>query len=79
MAPPFVDDPLLTQTQVCIEFAISLNTLKRWRATGKIKCVILGPRSVRYRRSEIERVKADCERENGNAGVPQPGKLTHAA
>ena len=48
------DDSLLTYTDVARVFNVRKNTLFTWVACRAIPHLRLGPRSVRFRRSEIE-------------------------
>ena len=48
---------LLTVKQVAAYFQVSERTVRRWMASGLLKAVKVGPRQVRIRRAELERVQ----------------------
>jgi excisionase family DNA binding protein len=48
-------DPLLSASDVANEWQISLRTVRRWIADGRLPVVRLG-RSVRVRRSVMQRI-----------------------
>lgn len=56
-------DDLLTQQQVADLFQVHINTVQAWTADDYLPCIRLGPRgrTVRYRRSEIERILSERE------------------
>lgn len=51
---------LLTPEEVCDILSISIHTLRHWTASGKLKCIKLSRRAVRYRESEINRYIESC-------------------
>lgn len=46
---------LLTVGEVASELKVSPRTVKRWIAQGLLEPVVLGPRTVRVRREELDR------------------------
>lgn len=48
-----LNDPLLTQAQVCAVFGVSRKTIQRWRKIGRISYSRLGHRTIRIRQSEV--------------------------
>ena len=48
---------LITVRQAAAELQVQPNTVYRWCARGLLHPVRLGTRAVRFRRSEIERIK----------------------
>jgi excisionase family DNA binding protein len=57
-----VADRLLSVDEVCAELNIARSTWNDWRAKRKApKCVTLPNRSLRVRRSELDRWLSECE------------------
>jgi excisionase family DNA binding protein len=57
-----VTDRLLSVDEVCAELNIARSTWNEWRAKRKApKCVTLPNRSLRVRRSELDRWLTECE------------------
>lgn len=55
-------DRLLSVDEVCAELNIARSTWNDWRAKRKApKCVTLPNRSLRVRRSELDRWLSECE------------------
>ena len=54
-------DRLLTRKELAERWSKSVRTLKRWDVAGKLKPLTLGPRTVRYRLSDILAIEADAE------------------
>ena len=48
---------LLTVKQTATYFQVSERTVRRWMASGLLKAVKVGPRQVRIRRAELERMQ----------------------
>ena len=48
---------LLTVKQVAAYFQVSERTVRRWMASGLLRSVRVGPRQVRIRRAELDRVQ----------------------
>lgn len=48
--------PLLTVKQVAVYVQVSERTVRRWMASGLLKSVKVGPRQVRIRRADLERM-----------------------
>jgi excisionase family DNA binding protein len=61
--PPGAGDPLLTAEDVAGLTRVSLRTVRRWIAAGKLEVVPVGERLVRIRRSALEAFLRRCERE----------------
>ena len=58
--PTSPDPPLpalLTVKQTATYFQVSERTVRRWMASGLLKAVKVGPRQVRIRRAELERMQ----------------------
>jgi excisionase family DNA binding protein len=53
-----MEDRLLSSREAAAYLGVSEHTIIYWRKAGKIECIRLGWRTVRVRRSELDRLKA---------------------
>jgi excisionase family DNA binding protein len=58
-AMPTVTETLLTRKQVAELFQVSQPTIIRLQAAGKLPAVVLGAGSIRYRKSDVEKLIQD--------------------
>ena len=63
---PYLSDRLLTKNEVADRLRIEPRTVDAWRLEGRIECVQLGPKVIRYKASEVERFIAEA---NGGSHV----------
>ncbi len=52
------DESLLTTTQVARRLSVCSKTVRNMVSTGRIPAIRLGPRSLRFRQDDIERLTA---------------------
>lgn len=50
---------LITREEVARNLSISLSSVERLRRAGKLPCVKLTPRCVRYKKSDVEKLIRD--------------------
>lgn len=62
MTNQYIDqsERLLSRKQLARRWDKSIKTLKRWEKAGKLRPFTLGPRTVRYRLSDILAFEADA-------------------
>ena len=51
-------DAFLTTGEVAAELCVARSTVLRWADEGKLQAVKLGPKTVRFRRSDVDRFTA---------------------
>ena len=49
-----VQDRLLKRSDLQALFAVDTSTLRRWESWGILRPLRLGPRTIRYRQSDVE-------------------------
>jgi excisionase family DNA binding protein len=52
------DADLLTPAEVAAMFAVTAQTVSRWADAGKLTCLMTGGGHRRFRRADVERVRA---------------------
>jgi excisionase family DNA binding protein len=79
-------DRLLRVEEVGAVLGVAPRTVKRLAAAGRLRRVVLGPRTTRYRESDVTELIARCEQapRNSNAAVgsggvaqTEPGRAPH--
>jgi excisionase family DNA binding protein len=74
-----VSDSLLTARAVSEMLELSVETVLRWAAAGKLPSIRLSSRAIRFRESAIEAWLAERERgATGREGDSQPDGRAHA-
>jgi len=58
-----INEPLLTEQEAAKFMGVARRTLRDWRARRRIRCLILGDKTVRYRREHVEEFLRKCERQ----------------
>jgi len=56
-----LNERLLTEPEAAELMGVSCRSLRRWRAGRKIRCLVLGGKTVRYRRKDVEEFLRACE------------------
>lgn len=62
LAAPTGSRPLLTLREVGGVLGVKLRTLQSWRATGKLRVLVLSKRCVRVEQSEVDRLIEEARR-----------------
>jgi excisionase family DNA binding protein len=60
-------DELLTAAQVAEWLNVTQQTVRRWAENGTVPAVRIGPRAIRFRRSDIDALVAEYHAQTGQA------------
>ena len=63
-----VQDRLLRRRDLQTLFGVDTSTLRRWESWGILRPLWLGPRTIRYRQSDVEAALCQAAERGGQGG-----------